>query len=169
VTSGDARRAIVDAAKNYKGGDTSFRTHVANLFNDPKFVDKPDFGAYLYYHFGAPDADMAIPHGHHITYKQWIEDEGGVVKEIHDILNGVGINPIVGLENLIQAPNVEGQHSTQKLREMANRLKELKAEGGQYKEFVDLLTSFGHESREIRTAQLNSGTQAPRKSRSRKE
>jgi hypothetical protein len=63
----------------------------------------------------APEG-MIKPHGHHILFKSGI---GGYQQRLvvigQRILWRVGIDPIYGLQNLVWAPNVAGQHTAESL------------------------------------------------------
>jgi hypothetical protein len=143
-----ARLAIDYSAQNHK--NVSFRTTVESIFNDPKLVKHIDFGAYAFYHLGAADASIPGSHAHHIAYKKWFESQAPLVKQIHGLMREAGINPIVGLENLIHAPNIKGQHNTVKLQLIADALRKTKLEGGEYLEFVQELNEMGQAARNHR-------------------
>jgi hypothetical protein len=59
-------------------------------------------------------------HGHHIFLKKGIGREGrAIAEEGHQILRNVGIDPIIGLDNLTQAPlHGIGIHSRATQREI---------------------------------------------------
>ena len=60
-----------------------------------------------------------------------------------------GIDPIVGEENLIWAPNrVAGQHDIAALEKVVNGLKAVDKAGGDYDDIVDVLNMFGRSASE---------------------
>ncbi|PFH79603.1 type IV secretion protein Rhs, partial [Bacillus cereus] len=55
-----------------------------------------------------------------------------------------GIDPIIGEENLVWAPNaVVGQHSIDALEIVVKRLRDVEAEGGDLEDIVDALKELG--------------------------
>ncbi|WP_240321574.1 hypothetical protein [Paenibacillus sp. O199] len=67
-----------------------------------------------------------------------------LVKEGHEILIEYGIDPIMGLENLVWAPNrVKGQHGIEALRYVVDKLKEVKEAGGDREDMVEMLRILG--------------------------
>ena len=67
-----------------------------------------------------------------------------LVKEGQEILRKYGIDPIVGEENLVWAPNrVVGQHDIAALEEVVNALKAVDKAGGDYDDIVKVLNMFG--------------------------
>ncbi len=67
---------------------------------------------------GEPPANMIDPHVHHILFKIGNgAAQQELVKEGQEILRKYGIDPIVGEENLVWAPNrVAGQHDIAALK-----------------------------------------------------
>ena len=74
---------------------------------------KIDFGKYLRVLISGPPTDMVDPHAHHILYKKGLgQKQQELVREGQEILRRYGMDPIIGKENLVWAPNaVIGQHS----------------------------------------------------------
>lgn len=104
-----------------------------------------DFGEYLRKIKGEPPANMIDPHAHHILFKTGNgAAQQELVKEGQEILRKYGIDPIVGEENLVWAPNrVVGQHDTAALEKVVNGLKAVDKAGGDYDDIVDDLNMFG--------------------------
>ncbi|PEY32838.1 hypothetical protein CN354_20530 [Bacillus cereus] len=60
------------------------------------------------------------------------------------LLDSDGIDPIIGEENLVWAPNaVVGQHSIDALEIVVKRLRDVEAEGGDLDDIVDALKELG--------------------------
>lgn len=60
------------------------------------------------------------------------------------ILREVGIDPILGPENLVWAPNrVNGQHGHDALMEVVEALRAVKAMGGDRVDFIEVLRDKG--------------------------
>ncbi len=108
-------------------------------------VKNIDFGKYLRNVKGEPPASMIDPYAHHILFKTGHEGtQQELVKEGQEILRKYGIDPIVGEENLVWAPNrVVGQHDTAALEKVVNGLKAVDKAGGDYDDIVDVLNMFG--------------------------
>ncbi len=109
-------------------------------------MKKVDFGKYLRTIAGEPPIDMVKPHAHHILFKTGLgEAQQKLVKEGQEILHKHGIDPIVGAENLVWAPNgVTGQHSFSAIEHVVNQLKAVDAAGGDYDDIVEMLEELGH-------------------------
>ncbi|PFZ03191.1 hypothetical protein COL63_29860 [Bacillus pseudomycoides] len=75
---------------------------------------------------------MYDPHAHHIVLKKRNgKAQKELVKEGKEILKDYDIDSILGLENLVRAPNrVKGQHSIEALRNAVDRLREVRDNGG---------------------------------------
>lgn len=103
------------------------------------------FGEYLRKIKGEPPENMIAPHVHHILFKTGHEGtQQELVKEGQEILRKYGIDPIVGEENLVWAPNrVVGQHDTVALEKVVNGLKAVDNAGGDYDDIVDVLKRQG--------------------------
>lgn len=88
---------------------------------------------------------MIDPHAHHILFKTGHgAAQQELVNEGQEILRKYGIDPIVGEENLVWAPNrVVGQHDTAALEEVVNALKAVDKAGGDYDDIVEVLNMFG--------------------------
>ncbi|WP_255288043.1 AHH domain-containing protein [Bacillus pseudomycoides] len=106
---------------------------------------KIDFGKYLRGLIGDPPAGMRNPHAHHILFKKGLGQKQKVlVQEGQEILRRYGIDPIIGEENLVWAPNaVIGQHSLDALEIVVKRLRDVEAEGGDLDDIVDALKELG--------------------------
>ncbi|RNC97185.1 hypothetical protein EC501_16625 [Lysinibacillus halotolerans] len=110
-----------------------------------KNVDKIDYGAYLKKNKGDPPSDMYDPHAHHIVFKKGNgKAQKELVKEGQDILREYDIDPIIGLENLVWAPNrVKGQHSIEALRNVVDNIKKVRDAGGDREDMVEMLEKLG--------------------------
>ncbi|MGE7901672.1 hypothetical protein ACQKOI_24775 [Bacillus paramycoides] len=96
-----------------------------------KDVDKINYGAYLKKNIGDPPEDMYDPHAHYILFKKGNRKaQKELVKEGQEILREYDIDPILGLENLVWAPNrVKGQHGIEALRNVIDRLGKIRDNG----------------------------------------
>lgn len=121
---------------NASGATEAFETAMKNV----------DFGKYLRTVTGAPPVDMANPHAHHILFKTGSgAAQKSLVQEGQDILRKHGVDPIVGVENLVWAPNaVKGQHSFEAIENVVNQIKAVDAAGGDYDDIVDMLEEIGN-------------------------
>lgn len=88
---------------------------------------KLDFGKYLRGLIGDPPTAMIDPHAHHILFKKGLgEAQQKLVQEGQELLRKYGIDPIIGKENLVWAPNrVAGQHSIAALDDIIEILEDL--------------------------------------------
>jgi YD repeat-containing protein len=103
-----------------------------NVLPEPMYVVPPglarvNFGAHLRSLKGAPPEGMIDPHAHHILFK---EGNGAVQKALvaegQALLRSYDIDPIMGPENLVWAPNrVSGQHGVDALRGVVTELKQV--------------------------------------------
>ncbi|MGG0727735.1 type IV secretion protein Rhs [Bacillus paramycoides] len=93
---------------------------------------KMNFGKYLKGLISDPPADMINPHAHHILFKKGLgEAQQKLVQEGQELLRKHGIEPIIGDENLVWAPNrIAGQHGIERLQHIVDKLKEVDAMGG---------------------------------------
>jgi hypothetical protein len=57
-----------------------------------------------------------------------------------------GIDPIGGLENLVWAPNVKGQHTLGSLQPIVDELKRLDNLGATRTDIVETLTKYGEQA-----------------------
>jgi hypothetical protein len=133
-----------------KTGDDSKDSSTSDSKKDksdgkPKDIDDIDYGRYLKKNIGEPPSDMYDPHAHHILFKKGNgKTQKELVKEGHEILIEYGIDPIMGLENLVWAPNrVKGQHGIEALRYVVDKLKEVKEAGGDREDMVEMLRILG--------------------------
>jgi predicted ribonuclease toxin of YeeF-YezG toxin-antitoxin module len=106
---------------------------------------KIDFGKYLRGLIGDPPTAMINPHAHHILFKKGLgQKQQELVREGQEILRRYGIDPIIGKENLVWAPNaVIGQHSLDALEEVVNRLRAIEAMDGDFDDIVEALEDLG--------------------------
>ncbi|MBM7702277.1 T7SS effector LXG polymorphic toxin [Metabacillus iocasae] len=106
---------------------------------------KMDFGKYLRGLIGDPPSAMINPHAHHILFKKGLgQKQQELVREGQEILRSYGIDPIIGEENLVWAPNaVVGQHSLDALELVVNRLKAIEEMGGDFDDIVEALEDLG--------------------------
>nr|WP_256371031.1 T7SS effector LXG polymorphic toxin [Psychrobacillus sp. OK028] len=106
---------------------------------------KIDFGKYLRGLIGNPPTAMINPHAHHILFKKGLgQKQQELVREGQEILRRYGVDPIIGKENLVWAPNaVIGQHSLDTLEEVVNRLRTVEAMDGDFDDIVEALEDLG--------------------------
>ncbi|MGV2875798.1 polymorphic toxin-type HINT domain-containing protein [Macrococcus capreoli] len=108
---------------------------------------KIGYGKYLKNKIGPPDRNITRAHAHHIVYKRGIgEKQQEIVNRGQEILKKYGIDPILGLENLIWAPNIRGQHTYENILEVVNALEEVHNEQGSYDEIVKVLKEMGNNA-----------------------
>ncbi|MEI4804026.1 AHH domain-containing protein [Bacillus sp. FJAT-51639] len=108
---------------------------------------KIDFCKYLRGLIGDPPADMVNPHAHHILFKKGLgQKQQELVREGQEILRRYGIEPIIGKENLVWAPNIiTGQHGIECLQHIVDKLKEVDSFGGTREKMVEILKLLGEE------------------------
>ncbi|MCM3169379.1 T7SS effector LXG polymorphic toxin [Peribacillus frigoritolerans] len=108
-------------------------------------VDQINYGAYLKKNIGNPPSDMYDPHAHHIVFKKGNgEAQKELVKEGQEILREYDIDPILGLENLVWAPNrVKGQHGIEALRNVVDNIKKVRDADGDRDDMVEMLNKLG--------------------------
>ena len=71
-----------------------------------------------------------------------------IAAEGQQILQGIGIDPIIGLENLTHAPlNGVGIHTRATQKEILEGLRSLKAKEASKQEYVDLLNQYGERAK----------------------
>ncbi|WP_254854348.1 hypothetical protein [Bacillus cereus] len=106
---------------------------------------KMDFGKYFKGLVGSPPEDMINPHAHHILFKRGLgQKQQELVREGQEILRRYGLDPIIGKENLVWAPNaVIGQHSLDALENVVNRLRAVEDEEGDLDDIVEALEELG--------------------------
>ncbi|MED0946469.1 type IV secretion protein Rhs, partial [Bacillus mycoides] len=75
---------------------------------------------------------MYDPHAHHILFKKGLgQNQKVLVQEGQEIFRRYGIDPIIGEENLVWAPNIViGQHSLDALEIVVKRLRNVEAIDG---------------------------------------
>ncbi|WP_240517726.1 AHH domain-containing protein, partial [Bacillus pseudomycoides] len=88
---------------------------------------------------------MYDPHAHHIVLKKRNgKAQKELVKEGKEILKDYDIDSILGLENLVRAPNrVKGQHSIEAPRNVVDRLRKVRDNGGNRDDIVKELRKLG--------------------------
>ncbi|WP_216773599.1 T7SS effector LXG polymorphic toxin [Metabacillus halosaccharovorans] len=108
-------------------------------------IDKIDYGAHLKKNVGEPPSDMYDPHAHHIVFKKGNgKAQKELVKEGQEILREYDIDPILGLENLVWAPNrVKGQHGYEALKYVVDNIKKVRDAGGDRDDMVEMLEKLG--------------------------
>lgn len=116
---------------------------ITKEYND--VLIKIDFGKYLRGLIGDPPTAMINPHAHHILFKKGLgQAQQELVREGQEILRRYGVDPIIGQENLVWAPNaVIGQHSIDALEEVVNRLRAVEAMDGDFDDIVEALEDLG--------------------------
>ncbi|MCR3761912.1 AHH domain-containing protein, partial [Clostridium felsineum] len=104
-----------------------------------------DIGKHLKNIKGAPPQDMINAHAHHILFKTGLgKTQKKLVLEGQKILRKYGIDPIIGGENLVWAPNgVIGQHNLDAIQNVVNQLKAVEDAGGDYDDIVEVLEELG--------------------------
>ncbi|WP_419957622.1 T7SS effector LXG polymorphic toxin [Psychrobacillus psychrotolerans] len=117
---------------------------ITKVYNEA--LIKIDFGKYLRGLIGDPPTAMMNPHAHHILFKKGLgQKQQELVREGQEILRRYGVDPIIGKENLVWAPNaVIGQHSLDALENVVNQLKTVEIEGGDFDDFVEVLEELGN-------------------------
>ncbi|WP_410170721.1 hypothetical protein [Clostridium felsineum] len=110
-----------------------------------------DIGKHLKNIKGAPPADMINAHAHHILFKNGLgKTQKKLVLEGQKILRKYGIDPIIGGENLVWAPNgVIGQHNLEAIQNVVNQLKAVEDAGGDYDDIVEVLEELGELASQI--------------------
>ena len=104
-------------------------------------MKKMHFGKYLEVMVGSGDPDMLRKHAHHILFKTGNgRKQRRLVKEGQEILRRYGIDPVIGLENLIWAPNVKGRHTAKALKKVVDGLKKCNS----YDDVVQTLQLYGN-------------------------
>jgi len=89
-------------------------------------------------------ADMVNAHPHHILFKVGNGSaQQALVAEGQGYLKAVGIDPILGVENLTWAPNVAGQHTIGTLKPLISDLRAANALGASRSDIVDILARHG--------------------------
>ncbi len=87
---------------------------------------------------------MFRPHAHHVVYEVGIgATQQSLVKEGQAILAKYGIDPVTGVENLVWAPNVAGQHTVENLQAVVEALKEADAAGASKADIMEVLRDHG--------------------------
>jgi len=98
-------------------------------------------------------AGMPDPHAHHVLQKRGRPGvQRDLVLEGQDLLQRrAGIDPVYGLENLVWAPNrVAGQHSTETLRRVVGKVRELDSANATPQDFLKALEVLGKEAADRR-------------------
>src|SRR5690625_4331670 len=109
---------------------------------------KIDFGKYLRGLIGDPPTAMIDPHAHHILFKKGLgEAQQKLVQEGQELLRKYGIEPIIGKENLVWAPNrVAGQHNISDLENVVNQLKAVDATGADLDDIIKIIEDLGKQA-----------------------
>ncbi|MED4795485.1 T7SS effector LXG polymorphic toxin [Priestia megaterium] len=109
---------------------------------------KIDFGKYLTGLIGGPPEAMINPHAHHILFKKGLgQKQKELVQEGQEILRKYGIDPIIGQENLVWAPNrIAGQHHITALENVVNQLKAVDAVGADVDDIIEILEDLGKQA-----------------------
>ncbi len=104
-----------------------------------------DFGDYLRTFAGDAPEGMQNPHAHHILFKTGNgPKQQALVEKGQAILRKYGIDPVVGHENLVWAPNgIPGQHAGPALERVVNGLIEIDEYGGSYNDIMNFLKEMG--------------------------
>ncbi|MEH7362090.1 T7SS effector LXG polymorphic toxin [Priestia megaterium] len=118
---------------------------IENVDKSNKNVDQIDYGAYLKKNIGNPPNNMYDPHAHHIVFKKGNgAAQKELVKEGQEILREYDIDPILGLENLVWAPNrVKGQHGIEALTNVVDNIRKVRDAGGDREDMVEMLEKLG--------------------------
>ena len=108
-------------------------------------MKKIKFGEYLTKIKGPKPDGMDNAHAHHILYKVGKgPEQQALVDRGQTVLRKYGIDPIVGEENLIWAPNTSGQHvADTHLKPLVEELEAVEAKKGSYEEIVEVLQNHG--------------------------
>jgi hypothetical protein len=140
-------RKLDGSALPGEGGRPATRVELADQAKSRLWdigLQHPDWHTYLRRIMGDPPPGMPEPHAHHILFKDGFgPEQQALVAEGQAILRSVGIDPIFGPENLIWAPNIEGQHIEANLREVVDGLRALKERSNSREDFVDKLRALG--------------------------
>ncbi|WP_345551673.1 AHH domain-containing protein [Microbulbifer aestuariivivens] len=115
-------------------------------------LDTFNFGAYLKTQVGDAPAGMPDPHAHHILFKRGLgENQQALVVEGQDLLKKYEIDPILGFENLVWAPNrIRGQHDIKALQQVTDTLKMTDEMIGTREAMIDALKALGNTAAERR-------------------
>lgn len=104
-----------------------------------------NFGSHLTKLKGAAPAGMKDPHAHHILFKEGNgQAQKVLVRQGQELLREFDIDPIMGPENLVWAPNrVQGQHHIDALAHVVKKLNEVKNSGGDRSDMAQMLQELG--------------------------
>ncbi len=112
-----------------------------------EIIDGFNWGTFLRSLIGDPPDGMIRAHAHHILFKEGLgEAQKALVQEGQKILYHYGIDPIKGVENLVWAPNIKGQHTTAALEHIVSELRNIFNLGGTKKQIVEKLKQLGEEA-----------------------
>ncbi len=94
-----------------------------------------------------PEGDLKNVHAHHILYKVGAgEEQQAIVTERREILEKYDIDVFTDRDNLVWAPNVEGQHIKENLQEVVEAIKKAEKKGqSRYPIELKLITKKGIE------------------------
>jgi len=91
---------------------------------------------------------MVNPHPHHILYKVGVgEKQQALVLEGQGYLRAVGIDPVKGIDNLVWAPNIKGQHTIGNLEPLVRDLRSASELGATRADIYDILGTHGELAR----------------------
>lgn len=108
---------------------------------------KINFGKFLKNMHVLLSYEIEKAHAHHILFKCGIgEEQKYLVKIGQAILCKYGIDYIVGLENLVWAPNIQGQHTKKNLRKLVDALIKADSDGTDYSGIKEILKQYGEEA-----------------------
>lgn len=93
---------------------------------------------------GPEPAGMKLAHRHHILMlNAWSGESRELVREGQKILRSYNIDPVMGIENLVWAPRIEGVHSIETVRALVKELKTGQEAGISRNMIVDILNKYG--------------------------
>ncbi|MFZ5988767.1 MAG: hypothetical protein ACOYWZ_16810 [Bacillota bacterium] len=140
MKDGDREQLLKEAAKQIANIEKALKGRRVN------------FGEHLRSLIGDPPSGMIDPHAHHILFKEGHgATQKALVKEGQALLRRYNIDPIMGKENLVWAPNrIKGQHNTDALRNVVDKLKQVENAGGDRDDIVKMLRKLGELAAERR-------------------
>ena len=93
---------------------------------------------------GGPPEWMENPHAHHILFQKGVgKEQQDMVDAGHKILRHYVIDPVNGIENLVWAPNIKGQHTKEALKLVVKKLIQLKNNGASRAQVINALQELG--------------------------
>ncbi|MBM3966488.1 MAG: hypothetical protein FJ308_15705 [Planctomycetes bacterium] len=116
-----------------------------------KQLKNEDWGSYLRGLIGGPPDDMIRAHAHHILFKSGLGlNQQKLVVEGMEILLKYDIDPVYGLNNLVWAPNISGQHGIDALTRVVTRLRNADNSGGGFDAIKNALEELGQTAANIK-------------------